>query len=39
LEARSPLGDLGLQLVEALATRCWVDDADGTHLWVKIDAA
>jgi hypothetical protein len=38
--ARSPLGgDLGLQLVEALAKRWGVDDVGGTHLWFEVDAA
>jgi hypothetical protein len=31
-------GDFGLQLVEALARRWGVDDADGTHLWFEVDA-
>jgi hypothetical protein len=37
--ARSPLGGLRVQLVEALAKRWCVDDAGGSHLWVEIDAA
>jgi hypothetical protein len=31
-------GGFGLQLVEALARRWGVDDADGTHLWFEVDA-
>ena len=36
--AREPGGGLGLQLVEALATRWGADRSGGTHLWFEVDA-